>query len=277
MDRDLGYMEMSVFVRLIDEISTYPVAFLRIVGQGESALHPQFHEMMRYAAGKSIKIELATNGSVFDRYSFEEIVQWDIDIIGISIDGLDKRGYHDIRKGSDYDNLEKNIRNFYFFRNSLKKNYPLICIRNVIFPQNTHQQIMDFKSHWFNTSDLITFNTLQTYEKPENVSDSEYKRCREIFFDAHIRYDGTVLLCQHQFLYGENEIIGNLKESSLKKIWRSERLTKMRLLHLTKDFPLSCRLCRENTKKYLAYSNSRKYNGSRNKIIDKLNKVVNAT
>lgn len=145
MARQHGYMEMSVFRKLIDEIATYPVTFLRIVGQGESALHPRFQDMMQYAAGKSIKIELTTNGSVFKRYSFEEILRWDIDILGISIDGLDKEGYQNIRKGGDYDSLEKNINDFYHYRNNLNKNYPLVCVRNVIFPESTHQQIVDFK------------------------------------------------------------------------------------------------------------------------------------
>ena len=236
MDRKLGYMEMSVFRKLIDEISTFPVAFLRIVGQGESALHPQFHEMMRYAAGKSIKIELTTNGALFDKYSFEEILKWDIDIIGISMDGLDKHGYQEIRKGGDYDKLEKNINNFFLFKNSLKLDYPLVCVRNVIFPENTHQQIIEFKNKWLTSSDLITFNTLQKYDKSVNSGISDYKRCREIFFDAHIRYDGSVLLCQHQFLFGENEILGNLKDSSLRKIWGSERLVEMRRRHRDKRF-----------------------------------------
>jgi radical SAM protein with 4Fe4S-binding SPASM domain len=277
MDRKQGYMQMYVFRKFIDEIATFPLAFLRIVGQGESALHPQFHEMMHYAAGKSIKIELVTNGSVFNRYSFEEILKWDIDIMGISIDGVDKEDYMRIRKGGDYDQLENNIKNFYLYRNSRKCMYPLICVRNVIFPENTHQQIIDYKSRWLNSADVITFNTLQTYENSGSQGISECERCREFFFEAHIRYDGSVLLCQHQFVYGENEIIGNLKDSSLKEIWRSERLIEMRRLHRTKDFPLTCRLCRENIKRLSAYSNSRKYNDSGNKFLNLLNRIVNVT
>lgn len=128
-----------------------------------------------------------------------------------------------------------------------------------------------------NTSDLITFNTLQTNKHEENPGEKDHRRCREFFFDAHIRYDGSVLLCQHQFLFGENEIIGNLKDSSLRKIWSSDRLIEMRRLHIIKEFPLACRLCRENIKKQNAYSNSRKYNTFGNKLLDILNKIANVT
>jgi MoaA/NifB/PqqE/SkfB family radical SAM enzyme len=61
MDREPGNMELPVFKKLIDEIADYPFVALFIVGQGESSLNPDFPDMMRYASGKSIKIDLTTN------------------------------------------------------------------------------------------------------------------------------------------------------------------------------------------------------------------------
>lgn len=277
MDRKIGYMEMSVFTKLIDEIATYPIAFLRIVGQGESALHPRFGEMMQYAAGKSIKIELATNGAVFDLYPFDEILHWDIDILGVSVDGHDKLSYQEIRKEGNFDRLSANIRNFYAFKNNANRHYPMVCVRNVIFPGNTPKQITGFKDKWQVSTDQVTFNTLQTFKNCSTPQSIGYNRCREIFFDAHIRCDGSVLLCQHQFLYGKNEIIGNIKTDSLKKIWASKRLKVMRRLHQQKNFPLACKLCHDNIKRCAAYTNSRKYNSSRSKMVSAANKVANFT
>ncbi len=111
--REQGHMELSVYKKVIDEIATYPFVSLFIIGQGEPALNPQFREIMRYAAGKSIKIEITTNGTLFELYSFEEILQWDIDVIGISVDGTDKTTYQQIRKGGNYDKLKSNICDFY--------------------------------------------------------------------------------------------------------------------------------------------------------------------
>ncbi len=277
MDRKVGNMDFSLFTKIIDEIATYPVAFLRIVGQGESALHPLFRKMMQYVSGKSIKIELTTNGSIFDLYSFEEILEWDIDILGISLDGPDKASYLKIRKGGNYDKLTNNILNFYTVRNKTNKKYPLVCLRNVIFPENTSEQLREFKEHWQNFVDEISFNTLSTYEQSFNHSYLSHDRCNELFFDAHIRYDGSVLLCQHQFLYGHNEIIGNMKTQNLRQIWKSNRLIDMRLLHLKRDFPRACKMCFCNTKRPENYVNARKYNVSKNKIVNAANKVINIT
>ncbi len=277
MDRKPGNMDLSVFTKLIDEIATYPIAFLRIVGQGESALHPLFPDLMRYASGKSIKIELTTNGTIFDLYSIEEILQWDIDILGISVDGLDKDSYHQIRRGGNYEKLVTNIQTFYSTRNKTNKKYPLVCLRNVIFPDNTTQQLKNFKESWQDSVDMILFNTLTTCQKPVDKQYLSRCRCNELFFEAHIRYDGSVLLCQNQFLYGTNEVIGNMKISSLRQIWKSNRLKEMRMLHYKRDFPQPCKMCFSNNKNLENYTNSRLYNSSKNKIINVLNKFINLT
>lgn len=153
----------------------------------------------------------------------------------------------------------------------------MVVIRNVIFPDYTPQQIEVYKQLWQDTSDQITFNTLASFEKSSIARENHYKRCNELFFDAHVRYDGSVLLCQHQFLYGDNESIGNLKDNSLREIWKSERLKEMRLHHRNRDFPQTCKLCLQHIKSNDVNANSREYNSSRNKLVRVINKVINLT
>ena len=61
-DRKLGYIDIKLFKKLIDEISSYPWCFLRIVGLGEPSLHPKLEEMMNYLGDKLLKVEIATPG-----------------------------------------------------------------------------------------------------------------------------------------------------------------------------------------------------------------------
>ncbi|MBA7556330.1 GTP 3',8-cyclase [subsurface metagenome] len=124
MNKDLGYMDVNLFKKLVDEISTYSFAFLRIVGRGEPALHPELKQIMEYIKGKQINIEFVTNGTIFEEYSNTEILSWNIDLLDISVDGTDKESYNRIRKNGDYDSLRNNIANFYHTRNSFKKKHP---------------------------------------------------------------------------------------------------------------------------------------------------------
>lgn len=277
MDRKPGNMKFPVFKKLIDEIETYPLVSLFIVGQGESSLNPRFSEMLQYASGKSIKIELTTNGAIFDRYSFEEILQWDLDVLGISVDGTDRSAYQQIRQGGNYDKLETYIRDFYAFRNKNKRRYPLINIRNVIFPEHTPQQIKQFKETWKNSVDLINFNTLSTFQKNINYSWLKHCRCNELFYEAHIRFDGNVILCQHECCYGKEQLIGNLETESLRQIHQSERRKERRRLHFKRNYPEVCKMCLSDKKNPEVRPNSRKYNFSRNKIIQLANKLVDVT
>jgi len=275
MTRKVGYMEFEVFTKLVDEIVNYPVVFLRIVGQGESALHPQFREIMQYVANKPIKTEITTNGMLFDLYPYEEILSWNIDIIGVSVDGIDGNSYTKIRKGGNYNKLKKNINGFYKYRNLAIKKYPMICIRNVILPNYTPQQIEAFNATWRKSSDQITYNTL--HAKIQSASPPGYNRCQDIFFYAHLNFDGSIRHCAYDFLYGENEMIGNIKKNSLQEIWSSEKLKHLRWLHQMKEFPEVCKKCHITTKKNIGYRNSRKYNTSKNNAVKVLNRVFNLT
>jgi MoaA/NifB/PqqE/SkfB family radical SAM enzyme len=112
LDRKTGHMDIGLFKKIVDEIASYPEAFLRIVGLGEPTIHPHFREMMRYISKKLTKVELTTNGSLFDIFSNEEILSWGIDILGVSVDGADKISYENIRRGGNYERLAKNISSF---------------------------------------------------------------------------------------------------------------------------------------------------------------------
>ena len=270
-------MNLDLFNKIIDEIESYRAPFLRIIGEGESALHPQFGEMLRYASGKSIKIEVTTNGAIFNNYSYEEILSWDIDILGISVDGTDKESYHIIRKGGDYNSLRENVFGLFQARKTLNIKYPLIVIRNVLFPKTKSFQIESFKKTWIEVSDQITFNTFRSYNRVGKLDTSEGIRCKELFFEAHIRYDGSVVLCQHQFLFEPIQIIGNLEIQSLKDIWKSEKLHELRLKHQKNELPDACELCILNLKNPNTIDNGRSHNLVKNKLIRLANRIVKLT
>jgi len=275
MDRQIGHMEFSVFKKLIDEIEDYSVAFLRIVGLGESALNKEFSKMIQYASNKGIKIEITTNGELFERFSNKEILSWDIDILGISVDGTDKESYEKIRIGGDYNSLNKNIEAFFKQRNTTQNKYPLIVIRKVIVPGDTQDALQKFKENWNCLSDMITFNTLS---KTDSNSEFEYLpsyNCTEFYYTAHIRYDGSALLCPNKFIFNKDDVIGNIKYEDLKYIWQSEKLAEIRELHVKKDFPEFCQRCFLSFNNEKAFDNSRKHNFSNNKFQNFLDKFIN--
>jgi MoaA/NifB/PqqE/SkfB family radical SAM enzyme len=83
---------------------------------------------------------------------------------------------------------------------------------------------------------MITFNTLKPINN-SGVSFKKYNRCRvDIFFNAQINWDGRVVECTEQGLYGEQRYIGDLKKQELREIWKNPHLQELRILHYKKDF-----------------------------------------
>ena len=236
MNKELGFMDVEVFRKLVDEISTYPIAFLRIIGRGEPSLHPELKQIMEYLKEKHIKVEFCTNGVLFENYSITEILNWNIDLLDISVDGIDKESYNKIRKNGDYDRLKRNITLFYNTRNSFKKSTTKINIRNVIFTNFERNQIEEFRKKWLKISDLVIFNKLTPISN-SSLSFEKQTRCRgDIFFSAYIRWDGRIAKCPHQGIYEEEEYIGDLHKEELKQIWSNPQLQVLRLLHYKQDF-----------------------------------------
>jgi MoaA/NifB/PqqE/SkfB family radical SAM enzyme len=244
MNEKIGYIDVNLFKKLIDEISTYPMAFLRIVGRGEPALHPELKQIMEYLNDKSIKVEFCTNGILFENHSIAEILDWNLDILDISIDGMDKKSYNELRLKGNYDSLKNNIAKFYNTRNDLKRSTPKINIRNIAFPDIQRYQIDEFKKEWLKISDLIFFNTLNPINNP-NISFKKYNRCKQLFFSAFIRWNGRIALCPDQFIYGVEQYIGDLSKEEVKEIWKNPELQERRLLHRKRDFTNipDCKYC----------------------------------
>ncbi len=275
--RDIGYMDINLFKLFIDEISEYPISFLRIVGLGESTLHPQFDEMLQYASNKKIKLELTTNGNLFDNFSIRNIFNWDIDIIGVSVDGYDKDSYEKIRVGGNYNKLEEGLTQFYRAKKFTKRKSPMLVVRKVILKKDTTSQIKNYCNLWKEKSDQITFNTLYNIKPPKQLNTEAFHMCHKLFFTAHIRYDGSVIQCPHKFLFDKNDVIGNIKEKKLQEIWQTSDIINVRKQHQKGTYPQYCQMCMNTLMVKEGVKNNRKFNYSNNFIVNILDRFVSAS
>jgi wyosine [tRNA(Phe)-imidazoG37] synthetase (radical SAM superfamily) len=62
---------------------------VKIVGLGEPALHPQLGELMYHLKNFRIPTAVYTNGELFRAFTTEEIISWGLELVIVSVDGLD--------------------------------------------------------------------------------------------------------------------------------------------------------------------------------------------
>ncbi len=271
MRRPVGYMDFDLATKIIDEISSYAYCFLRFVGLGEPALHPRMSDILDYVKKKRIKVELTTNGTFLNAFSPEQILNWSIDIIGVSIDGWNESSYARLRAEGHYKELRRKVTALYEAKKRLGKHRPKIRVRSIVFPGYTAEQLALYKRDWLKVSDGVTFNTFippgRTRQSPP------YQCCQDIFFTAHIRWDGRVPLCGYQYLYADDEEwLGTTSDTALADLWRHPRLQEVRKLHLKSDLSTIafCTSCFRTQQKRLIRDNKTKYDALRNPVLSKL-------
>lgn len=94
-----------------------------LMGWGEPTVHPEFKKFLHWAYEKGIRKYFCTNGMKLDTL-IDDIFATETDVIGISLDGADKRTNDRIRRGADFDKIISNIEKIAQIKSERNLNYP---------------------------------------------------------------------------------------------------------------------------------------------------------
>ena len=220
LKNEIGFMEFYLFKKIIDEVSlininTPLVPFFR----GESLLHPNFLNMIKYAKDKGIKpIQLATNATLLSSNISEELIKMKLDFISFSL-----------HLKNEKEDVIDNIKNFIKIKKDMKSKLPETQV-SIVKTQKLKKYIPSFVKKWLNIVDRV-----RVYE--EHSKDGlfgslskkyikERKPCLKVLTDIVIYWNGNVGLCNHD--WERVDFIGNVSKQSIADIWNSEKYHKIR-------------------------------------------------
>jgi radical SAM protein with 4Fe4S-binding SPASM domain len=215
MQRKVGMMRIGLFEKIVGEVSRKKSITLKIAGSGEIALHPGCAEMFAMLSGKDIRVFAYTNGLLFQRFSPEDLLQYNLNTIVVSVDGLDCASYERLRPGGKYQVLREGVTQFRQWRDRIGQNLPEIEIRHVIMPGETSKQLQEFRKDWLRLADTVKFNDL-TSLTPDKVN-GRATPCRHIRREFNVEWDGKVRFCMNYPTYQ-----GDLNNSTIEEIWHSQ-------------------------------------------------------
>ncbi len=262
LQRAKGYMDFSVFKKIIDEI--HKTAFMVVLwNQGEPYLNNDFNKMVKYASQKKLFTLVSTNANL--KYDPEEIIRSGLDSMIISLDGTTQETYNKYRINGELDKVLGNVRRIVAARKKLKRKNPLLRWQFLVMKHNEHEldRIKAISSQI--GVDVLELKSIQIYHKddiknflPQNPRYRRYKvkgddfelkygirnRCRRIWTNAVVNWNGDVAICCFD-KDGEFQI-GNVKEEKLVKIWKNKNIMKVRnqILQDRKQISI-CRNCLE--------------------------------
>lgn len=242
--RPATLMREEIFRQAVDEAALERGFIFFPSGFGESLLHPRWGDLLAYAVERGISpIILLTNGMLLNEPNVARLLELAIDVVMVSIDGVNPETYAKLRVKGDLLTVETNVRRLLERRGSAPK--PKLALR-IIRMRDTEAEIDAFFERWrplLGPADELMTNEFNDWAgKVENRGVSQAATpvsrrgpCRMLWMNLSVHADGKVSACCYD---SEDElIVGNLTAGdTLVGIWHGERLSRLRRLHRTGRF-----------------------------------------
>lgn len=242
MTRPLGFMTRQLFDKIVGEYRDRKI-FIKINGYGENLLHPQLLDFI-----KEIKrgngLYFTSNCTLLDEKVSSSFIENRLDVLQISFQGLDKKGYETQRRKSSYEKVINNIKTLIKLRGDAQ--YPFIHFSTTILDEPDHE-IENFLNWGFELGvDSIgigrtdydrVIQDMITDEKRKKAIDEMRQRQTLTKVPDHsylykyidVNWDGIVV--SSFFDFNEFIPVGDLNKQSMYEIWNhSEVLNALRVL-----------------------------------------------
>lgn len=263
--RPTGMLDLPSFKRWLRPISGR-LWTLQLYFQGEPLLHPGFSEAVRIGHDAGLFTMSSTNGHFLTEAHCHKLVESGLDLLVISIDGVDQERYQEYRVGGSLEKVLDGSRELIRIRKQLKSKTPYLIFQMVVFRHNRHQIEAAKELARQIGFDEIRFKTAQVYDAdsagkliPEEAVYTRYARdesgrfglknslpdhCWRLWHSPVVSWDGKVLPCC--FDKDAQHIMGELPLADFSSIWRGERYGNFRraLLRDRRSTDI-CRNCSE--------------------------------
>ena len=230
-------MEFSTFRKVIDDGKD----FLELAvpyGTGEPLLNPEIYDMIAYCTRNRVPTGISTNGTVLSEKSSRKLIEAGLDYIVFAFDGATRETFETYRKGANFDKVRNNILGFLRVKKEMRSK--IFCIIQMVALKENQKEAEALVRMW----DIEGINQVRI--KKDEVqnegsaipgSTSNRPRLRHPCYllwrgPMYIHYDGTAFPCCYIY---PDEPVGNIKRNSLREIWNSEKLVRLREAHIRGD------------------------------------------
>lgn len=227
----IGYMELTLFKKIVDDAVANGVEAVTIVSRGESLLHPELAEMLSYIQDKFIDLKINTNATLLTPDLSRVLLKSNFSIIVFSIDAAEKNLYESIRVRGKWDDVHQNVKTFDEIRKQeFSNSLTLTRVSGVnVGPEQDWDVISNF---WDEFVDEVGFVEMipmsDTYGNPK---DGIKKPCEYLWQVLHIYQDGRINPCDLD--YEGRLFIANMRTSDIQSAWESKKMKKLRQIHLS--------------------------------------------
>ncbi|PTD94190.1 hypothetical protein C9439_03845 [archaeon SCG-AAA382B04] len=258
MKREKGYMNEKTFKRAISQIKENTnTKFISLHHFGDPVLHPKIDEFSKIASSRDIDTLISTKGSSLEGKRLRGVLNSNISIVKFSWAGLSKEEFERFQEPISYQKTVKNVKKYI----KRKPGRQTVKIELLLYKKRPKKDVekfvkkwkpivdeVDIKrcSHWTGNSKKIKNLINRSGNKfTKFLAKTFFPPCPFPFESLSILYDGSVVPCCRD--YDGRYIIGNIHKRDLDSLWNSEKMKKLRKLHL-KGSRKKLELCKKCTK-----------------------------
>ncbi len=226
---------MDLFKSIIDQLdgTLYDV---NLFHRGESLIHPNLPEMIKYCADKGLHTRLHTNAGLMDEQKADDIISAGLSYISFSFDGYTKENYEKNRMGGTYEKTLANIIKFLEIKK--EKGYGPFSILQVMEigeeDEGKEDRQKDLRARFENLPlDRFVVRTPHNWagdldEFGHGIGDGNVKftPCTFLWYSMTIFFDGTVAPCPQDF-FGKLAL-GDLSKNSVEEVWNNKAMRELR-------------------------------------------------
>ena len=238
LTRPFGFMKLSLFEKLIREISEQKDAVERVHlhNYGEPLLDKELPVRIKLAKDYGIKhLYFVTNASLLVPELAEKIISAGLDEFKISFYGVDKQSYNSTMKRLDFDTTTRNIKDFFLIRKKMNASKPKVVIQYLPQDNDDPQKMEHFRSIFSSLIDSEIGDSLNIFSLHNFGGGREFHKFgnRDITGICHypwrtmiILHDGRVALCCLDF--DGMQIAGDVTENTIAQVWNGEEYSRIR-------------------------------------------------
>jgi len=231
MRRTKGFMDPELFKRVIDD--NPQLDFVLAFQWGEPLLHPNFFELVRYAADRGVRTMITSNGTHLTSENRLRLLECGLERITFSVDG--DHATHKAIRNYDLGVLREDILKLVKDRDA--SDAPLKIDISMVVDQATEGALDGYFKDWKGIADRVQ-------AIPRMVAERRSLPCRELWRGTLVvLWDGRVTVC---CVDSEGLLdVGNANDQSLAEVWNSEPMKALRKSHIDGEFPSLCAMCGE--------------------------------